>query len=354
MGAAFCRISTYYLVCIFYLAMWEYSFRDIDGSVRKGVIEAGTRTDAIAILKSKKIAVVNLQEIERKNYQHKSTTAEKVKNFSLLRVSLIIAIAFAVFVVAVVMINQKPVVENQKVDEVNKVEKPDEPKKKGKETNIAPATNKVDKLAKLREQIYVDEKGVRRWPGGLRVVDKPPTYVISNANDIVVKGRNINRQIFKHASENQIAGLLKVEIGETVLGTMRYGKRFVDDFKKSLKDEIIITEKDSEEDRILKEAVIETKKELLQRMNAGEDIGQIMSNTRQELQDIAKYRQQIRQDLYAAIKDENMTEKDIDDFVAAANQLLKEKNAKPLSFPSLLRRKIQLRDVQKKGIKNEN
>ena len=252
------------------------------------------------------------------------------------------------------MYNQKAGVEKQNVDEIKKVQKPNKPKKTENKTDNVPVTNKVDKLAKLREQIYVDDKGIRRWPGGLRVVDKPPSYVISNANDIVVKGRNINRQIFKHASENQIAGLLKLEVGETVLGTMRYGKRFVDDFKKSLKDEIVITENDSDEDRILKEAVIETKKELLQRMNAGEDIGEIMSNTRKELQDIARYRQQIRQDLHVAIKNENMTEKDIDDFVAAANQILKEKNAKPLSFPSLLRRKIQLRDAQKKGINNEN
>ena len=49
-----------------------------------------------------------------------------------------------------------------------------------------------------------------------------------------------------------------------------------------------------------------------------------------------------------------MTEKDIDDFVTAANQLLREKNAKPLTFPSLLRRKIQIRDSQKKGVKNEH
>lgn len=334
--------------------MWEYSFRDRDGTIRKGVIEADTRLDAIAILKNKRLTIVNLQKVQRKSGCRKPAAVGGTRNSLLLRVSIIITLASVLSVVLVLMYNQKAGVEKQNIDEIKKVQKPNKPKKTENKTDNVPVTNKVDKLAKLREQIYVDDKGIRRWPGGLRVVDKPPSYVISNANDIVVKGRNINRQIFKHASENQIAGLLKLEVGETVLGTMRYGKRFVDDFKKSLKDEIVITENDSDEDRILKEAVIETKKELLQRMNAGEDIGEIMSNTRKELQDIARYRQQIRQDLHAAIKNENMTEKDIDDFVAAANQILKEKNAKPLSFPSLLRRKIQLRDAQKKGINNEN
>jgi hypothetical protein len=330
--------------------MWEYSYRDKSGAVRKDFIEASTRSDAMSALRSRGVSVVGMRQVKGA----KVSKGKDSNGLSLSRLMIILFVIVGVCLTAWMILKRDSVVEGPK-EEVKKISKKPPKKVESPEKKARPSeTNKVDKMAALRAQIYVDEKGVRRWPGGLRVVDAPPTYVISNANDIIVKGRNINRQIFKHPSENQIAGLLKIEIGETVVGTMRYGERFVADFKKSLQDEIEITDEDSEEDRILKEAVIETKKELLQRMEAGEDIGQIMTETRKELQDIARYRQQMRQDLIAAIKDENMTEKDIDDFVAAANQLLNEKNAKPLSFPSLLRRKIQMRDFQKKGVNNEN
>lgn len=331
--------------------VFSVSYRDKSGEVRKKSIEAANRGECIAICKKESIVITSIQEVSNSSKSTKETISFKQKSNFQLNKNL--WISFIVIVFAVVL-GLLPELNNTTNEQKKNQEKPKNQqieKKTPKVEKVAEpiVTNKIDKLAKLRSQIYVDDKGVRRWPGGLRVVDEPPTFVISNANDIIVKGRNINRQIFKYSSENQIAGLLKIEIGEMVMGSMTYGQRFIDDFKKSLKEEIQFNENDSDEDIELKKAVIDTKKELLARMQSGEDIGKIMSETRKELQDIARYRQTIRQDLMAAIKDENMTEQDIDDFVSAANQLLVEKNAKPLAFPSLLRRKIQMRDMQRKG-----
>ena len=156
---------------------------------------------------------------------------------------------------------------------------------------------------------------------------------------------------FKHTSEAQIAGLLEVKPGSLIVGDMKYSYRFVENFKESLNEPIEILETDSEYDKQLKRDVIEAKKQLKAAMDRGEDIAQIMTDTRNELKRLGQYRENLMQELRKIRADNSYTDKDIEDFTTAANKMLEEKGCRPIKIPTLLIRYV--REKQAKDQQNQ-
>ena len=153
--------------------------------------------------------------------------------------------------------------------------------------------------------------------------------------------------IFKHRSENEIAALLTMTPGETLVGTPHYTKRFTEDFLKSLETPIIVSEEDSEEDAELKRAMVQTKIELKARIDAGEDLGQILLDTRREYQDLARYKMMLQGEINEIKKNPDATIQDVEDFVTAANSLLEQKGIAPIKLSPISKRML----LRKKGIK---
>ena len=151
---------------------------------------------------------------------------------------------------------------------------------------------------------------------------------------------------FKHTSEAQIAGLLEVKPGSLIVGDMKYSYRFVEDFKESLKEPIEILETDSEYDRQLKRDVIETKKQLKAAMDRGEDIAQIMTDTRNELRRLGQYRNELKQELQKIRREGEYTDQELEDLTAAANKLLADKGCRPIKMPTLLMRYMREKKAQ--------
>ena len=135
--------------------------------------------------------------------------------------------------------------------------------------------------------------------------------------------------------------------GETLVGTPVYTKRFTDDFLKSLETPIIATEEDSPEDAELKRAMVETKIELKARMDAGEDLGQILLDTRREYQELARYKFMLQNEINEIKKNPDATIQDVEDFVTAANQLLEQKGIAPIKLSPISKRML----LRKKGMK---
>ena len=171
--------------------------------------------------------------------------------------------------------------------------------------------------------------------------------VVTNSASASIKGKY---EIFDHPCENEIAGFLAMEPGQGLVGTPRYNGRFTRDFLESLKHPIVVSPDDSPEDAALKRAVTQAKIDLKDAYDRGEDIEQIMLDTRREMQDLARYKQELKQQLHEMVKgDAEMSTEEMERLVDAANQMLDAKGIAPMTFGPLTRRKIMLMREQNKN-----
>lgn len=213
---------------------------------------------------------------------------------------------------------------------------------------VAPQTNAVvhvveeeepedpHKLSKKEKErgYYIDERGVKRNCEGLRIP-------VKNAKKTVLKGKT---RRFKRQSDEYIAGVLEIAPGKQVLGFIPFGERFVQDFKNSLSEKIEILPEDDDYTKAVKESVIETREELKKRMEAGEDVGKIMRDTRAELQKLGLYRNDLQRQVQGFLRKEDVTAKDKADFIKAANMMLSEKGLEPIKEPNMLLRQLAIEE----------
>lgn len=165
----------------------------------------------------------------------------------------------------------------------------------------------------------------------------PVKGVISN------KAERAWSSIFPHPSENIIAGLLAAKPGEALVGTPRYDGRFTQNFLKSLSVPIIVDKDDPEDVQQLKRAVIEAKIEMKAAYDRGEDIEEMLQSAREELQRMSRYKQELRADIYQYThKTEGITERDVDDYISAANVLLESKGIAPIKKSWLTGLKLRM------------
>ena len=128
-----------------------------------------------------------------------------------------------------------------------------------------------------------------------------------------------------------------------------YGRGFARQLVKAAENPAPIDADDSDEVKELKMAVREATLDLKKRMDAGEDISATMKSLRDEMQNIALYRHDLEKELSIIAKREDITEADLVDFVKAANQLLSERGAKPLTMPRFAARRLMR--LQKRNVK---
>jgi hypothetical protein len=206
------------------------------------------------------------------------------------------------------------------------------PKEKTQPLQKAP---KKKTLSKLEQGIYVDERGIKRYPGGLRVTEKGEKITPR------VDFNKLNPPRFKNIADEQIAKLIEIEPGAGVFGTIPYGETFDKRFIESLKEEaplvdLMENETRSEYDIELQKCVLDAKKEMLQRYQNGEKPSSIMAETRAELQRLGQYTHQLRQQVFEIMRDEQYSDQDVQDFKSAANEMLRKKGLPELKFPSMV------------------
>lgn len=171
---------------------------------------------------------------------------------------------------------------------------------------------------------------------------------------------SIADKTFKHSADVALGNLLMVEPGDDLLGdTAGMYRGFNKEFDEAVTEPIEYSDDDTPMQREMKQAVNELRKELRDRRAKGEDIEKIMEDTRNQLKELSLYRQEL-EDEVRKLSTDDLTQKDYEDLVAAANQMLKERGIKPLEMPSTVRHAIRLRKIQeeaaakaKKGNSNE-
>ena len=162
---------------------------------------------------------------------------------------------------------------------------------------------------------------------------------------------SVEELTFKNQSEIQLAEMLTIQPGDTLLGDYTFGEDFVKGFLESLKEPIVINpDEDTPYQQELKKVVIETKKDLKARYDAGEDLAEIMNETRKQYKELALYREDIEQ-MVEKVRAErcDLTEQDEKDLVNAANAMLEDRGCKPLRMPRAF---VEI-STMKKGGKNK-
>lgn len=164
-----------------------------------------------------------------------------------------------------------------------------------------------------------------------------PTGVVTNR---VANYGKSKYSIFENRSDNEIAGILMMKPGDAVVGTKRYDKWFTKQFLKSIETPITASEDDEPWQTELKSLVKQARLELKQAYDNGEDIAAIMTESRQQLQDLGKYKQAIRQ-LYAQNIKECKSEEELGELQKAVNIMLEEKGCAPMNFTPLTKMNLK-------------
>ena len=163
-----------------------------------------------------------------------------------------------------------------------------------------------------------------------------PTGVVTNR--VADYGKS-KYSIFENRSDNEIAGILMANPGNAVVGTKRYDKWFEKQFLKSIETPIDVSPDDEPWQADLKKLVIQARLELKEAHDKGEDIAAIMSESRQQLQDLSKYKQSVKQ-IYAQNVKECATEQEVADLQNAVNVMLEEKGCAPMNFTPLTKMRL--------------
>ena len=173
---------------------------------------------------------------------------------------------------------------------------------------------------------------IRKWK---HVRVPPPSYT----NNAMLLRPKSHFEIFDTRAENEIAMLLTIEPGTGLVGSPNYDEAFKKEFLKSCETPIVVKDDDSEHDKKLKRDMIQTKIELRQRMSDGEDICKIMADARLEAMRLGQIKQEIVGQAHELFK-EAKTEEELDDSIAAANEMLESKGIAPIKMGPILRRNL--------------
>ena len=161
---------------------------------------------------------------------------------------------------------------------------------------------------------------------------------------------------FPEPSDQLIAGLITIEPGESIVGNPEsYYRNFAEQFQASLLNPIRIEKDDDQYTRELKEAVKTTREELVARLKAGEDIVQIMTETRKQYQELGLYRNELKDIVRKNLSDGEISAAEYEDLVKAANIMLEDRGSKPLDLPETFKKYVEIMnlDVDERETDNE-
>lgn len=204
--------------------------------------------------------------------------------------------------------------------------KPKEEKKDGKDAAIDPDARPTKVGEVVNGYVMLPSGRIHRRLG-----------VVTNSAASRPKGAY---HIFESPTDNEIACYLTLKPGETLIGTPRYDGRFKRQFLESLKTPIVVTADDTPEQAKLKREVVQARAELKAALDRGEDIEQIMLDTRQELQDLMRYKMEIKSMFNDARLKSCETEQDVEDLLTACNKMLESKGIAPMKFGPITRCKL--------------
>lgn len=211
-------------------------------------------------------------------------------------------------------------------------------------TNAAP---QIEEAKGPNFETYRDDRGVLRYKIGN---GRAPDPNLKTSKNTPTRDKNGNKRfgskftIFETRSENEIARMIAMPLGGQMFGSRRYDEKFEQDFLESCKVPIVIEPGDSDYVKNLKTAMNETKIEIRNRMAAGEKLADILTETRKELERLAVYRREMKQQTIDALQSGVLSDDEANAVVDAANRLLAEKGLSPIPRTTIIRNHIKIVD----------
>ena len=298
------------------------TYRNGDGKRMTEVVEATDRPDCFRILKSRGLSPISVAE----GGEMKRPEAPKSRIRGVVAGALVVILAGAAFVFL-----QKS-------------------RDGGAGSGPKPTPEAAKRLAPAKKsQAETNGLAAAAAERGGEVEAAP---VVRSATNRVIKTKRpgkkfrvVNRnagkkQLFHTISDVYISRVVNSQPGSLLVGTIDYG-RFKDQFLASLSKPIVIGPDDSPEDVARKKAVIETREELKERLDKGEDIGQVMREAEAEARRLFDYRRTLQKELAAAFKERKFDANDMQDYVDAANKMLTDNGMKPLKYPEMWVRRLR-------------
>lgn len=175
-------------------------------------------------------------------------------------------------------------------------------------------------------KMYRDEQGILRWNSGCRAPDPTrkalPVYYASSYQ---------KPSVFSNYCDRVVAGLLRRRPGSLSLGRVDYyDKELEEEYRASLATPIRIEPGDTGATRRLKEAVIAARREIAERMGAGESLGDILSGADKELRRLHEYKRNLESEIADIIEKGELSAEDVEDVVNAANVMLEQEGLNPI------------------------
>lgn len=155
-------------------------------------------------------------------------------------------------------------------------------------------------------------------------------------------------KIFVCPSDRMIADMLETEPGEILVGgSESLYASFKEDFEESLKVNIVYDRDDSKNIRELKMAVMAARQELLDHARKGEDVAELMRETRDQYQELGIYREELRSMINEALDgDGEINPNEYEDLIKAANTMLENQGCKPLELPETFKQYIKMIGIE--------
>lgn len=331
------------------MAAFTIAYRLPSGGLKTEVVDAADRAAVLAQLKERGITPVSVKAGGK--LASVSSSAAKpawIKG----AIAGVVVVVVAIVALVCLMSKEKP--EAKPPEPIKKVQKPEKVKidrprpmpvqEKKVEAPQPMVTNRHGRVvAKKSAETYVDGAGVLRYKlGNGRVPPEHPERFLVQA---AVHSSGLPD--FKYNVENELATLLTTEPGDMLFGDFTYDEQYRQDFVKSLLEPVQINEDDTDSDKAVKEMVEAAKRELADRIKKGEDIGEIMQSSRDEIRRLASYKQQMQDLFHEAVQSgELKSTADVDDYFAAMNKMLESKGIEPIKMTGLVRRKLRY-DIRK-------
>lgn len=329
---------------------WKVTYRNKDGRTAAEEIQADSKKALFELLASRGLSAIRVDEV--RGVVKGGQMSPRARTAAMTAAGLVVIVAVAVYFALA----------GRKRPHDSAAAKADEPPSQHV-TALPPVDPEPAQAVvvpeKPKEPEYVEVNGRRVYRSATNDVGKVVTNAFGRVlviervvtpNGPSKDGKSlVPRRIFAYDSEVAIDALLNMDIGYKSL--LMLPSNMDEDFAKSLTSNIVIEPDDTEDEVRRKKAMIAVKKELAERVAAGEKVSQIAAETLAHYNKIAEKRDLLMQEMIK-LEDEGASSDEIEEAYEAANTLLKEYDALPLHSPKVRKAIIRERLDRKKARRN--
>lgn len=147
--------------------------------------------------------------------------------------------------------------------------------------------------------------------------------------------------IFDHPTDNELAAILTLKPGQSLVGGPIRHKDYKADFLKSIETPVVVHRDDPEDVREVKRAVIEARMLVKEAIDNGEDPARVVADAYEEARRLSLYRDDIRREVVNMAKEGDYTEEEVDDLIAAANKMLEAKGVEPMALGPIMKARLR-------------